>query len=517
MSRSAMNVSCALMSAIASCAVVSACSIISGLDDYSLIDDSAEVGTAGGGGVGQSMTVGTAGTGGSGASVGSGGTGGAGGSPACGGSWAMKIAQAFSVTQPVGLDIDSQGNIILATGFVGLTDIDGEVFDAGIGADVLIVKRNEAGLPRWAKSFGSTDKSRADFAADVAIDAAGDVLLTGVCDSDINFGGAGEDLSLPSGLNTFIARLGSDGPHSWSWGYPSGAAMSMALSGQDVIVAGYITADLILPGAQNPPPFGGGADAAIIKIDGSDGQHVWARTFSDTNATIQEAGDVAVDALGNILVAGSFEDAVDFGGGNVFSATGTDGFVTKLSPGGVTTWVRPITGAGGQSTRSIGTYGGEVIVAGHFTGSVVAGMLSRTIAGSRNHMFLAKLDGDGEPVWLQAFGDPTEDQGAHSAYVDSQGRIFLTGIFRGELDLGGGVVLQDGGHASIFVGIFAPDGTALQGSVIGAGADLYSSRIAVDACGNIVLAGVFDGSLDFDGQVLADGAGVEIFLAKFTL
>ena len=41
---------------------------------------------------------------------------------------------------------------------------------------------------------------------------------------------------------------------------------------------------------------------------------------------------VAVDSLGNVSIAGSFQDAVDYGGGPLTSAGASDGFVALYDP-----------------------------------------------------------------------------------------------------------------------------------------------------------------------------------------
>jgi hypothetical protein len=82
--------------------------------------------------------------------------------------------------------------------------------------------------------------------------------------------------------------------------------------------------------------FGGGplaslgvGDVFVAKLD-TDGGHLWSKRFG--NASDEAAAGVATDSAGNVLVAGHFDGAIDFGGGPLNNAGGGDVFVVKLAP-----------------------------------------------------------------------------------------------------------------------------------------------------------------------------------------
>lgn len=61
-----------------------------------------------------------------------------------------------------------------------------------------------------------------------------------------------------------------------------------------------------------------------------DGAPIWSNRFGA--ALSQEALCVAVDAAGNAVVSGRFNESVDFGGGTLTSAGRYDIFVAKFEP-----------------------------------------------------------------------------------------------------------------------------------------------------------------------------------------
>ena len=176
----------------------------------------------------------------------------------------------------------------------------------------------------WSKGFGDGSHQAAEA---VAVDASGNVIVTGNFEGTVDFGG-GALTSAGSG-DIFVAKFGSDGAHLWSKCFGDGSikiayAVVDDASG-NVIVTGYI---------EDTVDFGGGAltsaggwDIFVAKF-GSEGAHLWSKRFGDGSDQAAEA--VAVDASGNAMVTGYFDGTVDFGGGALTSAGSFDIFVAKF-------------------------------------------------------------------------------------------------------------------------------------------------------------------------------------------
>jgi hypothetical protein len=117
------------------------------------------------------------------------------------------------------------------------------------------------------------------------------------------------------------------------------------------------------------------------------GQHLWSKRFGD--ATLQAGVSAALDGIGNALVTGYFNGAVDFGGGPLASAGGGDFFVAKLDPAG-------------------------------------------------------------QPLWSKRYGDASYQYWIGRVAADSFGNVLLTGSFEGSVDFGG-LPLQNAGGCDLFV------------------------------------------------------------------
>ena len=75
-----------------------------------------------------------------------------------------------------------------------------------------------------------------------------------------------------------------------------------------------------------------------------------------------------VDGSGNVLVTGTFEGTVDFGGGPLTSTGVSDIFLAKYDPNGNHIWSQRFGGTSSESVRAIAVDGsGNVLVTGSFT------------------------------------------------------------------------------------------------------------------------------------------------------
>jgi len=124
----------------------------------------------------------------------------------------------------------------------------------------------------------------------------------------------------------------------------------------------------------------------------------------------------------------------------------------------------------------------------------------------------------GSHLWSKRFGSTGEDSG-HGVAVDSSGNVVVTGFFQGTVDFGGGG-LTSAGELDIFVAKFSgADGSHLWSKRFGSTAFEEGREVAVDGSGNVVVTGLFEGTVDFGGGGLTSVGRYDrhdIFVAKFS-
>jgi hypothetical protein len=138
----------------------------------------------------------------------------------------------------------------------------------------------------------------------------------------------------------------------------------VADSNGDVYVTGFYSASLTL--GSTTLTNRGGQDVFIVKLDGSTGSPVWARSLGGTTS---DAGNgVAVDnVLGSLFVAGSVSSTWSAGSFNYTSFGSTDAFIAQLdtSSGNFTSAIR-IGGTAADVAQGIDVNDlGEPVAAGY--------------------------------------------------------------------------------------------------------------------------------------------------------
>jgi len=120
----------------------------------------------------------------------------------------------------------------------------------------------------------------------------------------------------------------------------------------------------------------------------------------------------------------------------------------------------------------------------------------------------------GQVLLSSQYGGPESDS-ASSVAVDSNGNIYLTGVYRNLVDFGGGTLPSFLGN-NIFIASFTASGAHRWSKGFG-GSDTESGRVvAVDSNNNVYITGHFRGSVDFGGTAKTSAGLDDIFLMSFT-
>ena len=240
---------------------------------------------------------------------------------------------------------DSSSNLYFGGPFSGTFSFGGPNVTGTV--DVYVAKLSNTGEWIWSKDFGDASNQ---YCNALVVDNNGNVFIAGyIHEGTINFGGS--DLT---GIgDCYLAKFNSNGAHQWSqrFGLDANPQDGRALAvdaGNNVIFAGHFFGQV---------DFGGGSltssgvhDLFLAKFNNG-GDHLWSRKFG--NSLNQQTPLVAVDLDDNIVYAGQFDGTVDFGGGNLSSAGGTDAFVARLGGDPFEPLITSITDIGNDQGRKV--------------------------------------------------------------------------------------------------------------------------------------------------------------------
>jgi hypothetical protein len=396
----------------------------------------------------------------------------------------------------VWMDTDGSGNVIATGGFESSIDFGGGALTGGW--DIYLAKLNPSGGHVWSASYGSPFSI--DVAWDVTVDGSNNIVLSGMTEGGLDFGG------FPLDGACYLAKFNTGGTHVWSQSFPmtSNSIFNEVDGTGNIIVAGFFPQ--VDPGPD--VDFGGGvlADAFshVAKFNSS-GSHLWSAPLGDTLNQVY-VRSVAADGSDNILLAGSMSaGTVNFGGGNL---VGPGIVLVKLTGSGNHIWSKRFgDGLAIQEATAVAVDGANnIVITGNFGSTVDFGGGGL----SSGPIFLAKFNSAGAHIWSQQY------QGeAYAVDVTTAGEIAIGGVFTGTIDLGGGT-LSSGPGADIFLARFDSSGAHQWSANFGNNTNSqFFYRAVFDVSGDLVATGPMEGSVDFGGGALTNAGKTDLFIAKF--
>jgi hypothetical protein len=246
---------------------------------------------------------------------------------------------------------------------------------------------------------------------------------------------------------------------------------------------------------------------------------LWGKSF--TGPTNVQTMRIAVDTSGNVVLAGSFQNSVNFGGGMLsVSGSAPDIFLAKFDNKGNYGWAYRYGDAQAQVVNAVATdSAGNIIIAGKFAGTLNLGTGANLMAGGSNtsNMFVAEFSPGGGLLWGVASENAFLSEATDVA-IDPSGNVIVVGYFHGSMNLGGDTLVSAGGN-DIFIAKYDGTGKFLWGRRYGDAAEQQTSNggvrgvVALDAS-TILVGGTFGGLLDFGGGAMVSATGSDIFAVK---
>ena len=225
-------------------------------------------------------------------------------------------------------------------------------------------------------------------------------------------------------------------------------------------------------------------------------------------------GGIAIDPRdGSVVVGGSFSGATDFGGGTL-TAVEVDAFVVKYDRSGKHVWSKRFGEAGNQYVSSVAIDAtGAIYIGGNVSGTADFGG-GPLVSKGGSDPYVAKLDSSGAHVWSKIYGDAADPQYVSGIALTPSGQLMVAGLFRGTVNLGGADLVSTG-ELNSFLGKLEPSGAHVWSKRFGNPPGDDFSAIATDKDGAVIVVGAVFGSIDFGGGSVAPVGSLDSFVAKF--
>jgi len=303
----------------------------------------------------------------------------------------------------------------------------------------------------WVHQFGTQER---DAATDIAVDGAGNVLVSGITSGDLAGRNHGDDAILrkltSAGRVVWTRQYGTPRDHEYAYGIAVDAAGYIATVGETDWVS------------------------TIVRRFDAAGNALWSARIALDDETYGEG--VAVDEGRDVIVVGSVE--ID----DTYVA-----YVGKFGPDGTRLWLQLIEAGVRTATYGSGVAvdgGSNVIIVGVTTGDLADPLFSRRASDA----FVRKLDSDGNERWTRQLGTSEGDRAVGVA-VDREGNIVVAGT------TGGGLVGANRGETDVFASKYDADGDEVWARQLGTSKRDVASGVAVDGHGDVYVSGRTSGWL----------------------
>lgn len=345
-----------------------------------------------------------------------------------------RATESLFVNEAMDIETDAAGNSYVTGYITGQTNFSASnsFANAPGNGDIFVAKYASNGLLQWVRKFGG---SFSDRAYDLALDASGNVYITGQFFGTVNFDG-NSITSVSGSKDIFLAKLDNSGTAIWAiaeggtgpenaYGITIDAGGNCILTGQyqgNSTIAGQNFVSMTDPGTGLPS-----YDLFISKYDPA-GNALWVQTGV---AKYDDRGlAVTTDASNNIYLSGQFSDTLLLAGQTFYYNSANIGLVARFSPTGTLNWFNTLR-AGFSLPYDLEVRGSNLFIAGDCKGNLFYSNNGSTVVTPTaydNTIYVVKTALSGQHVWTSVIGSDN-NVSAKSISVDGAQGSFVTGSF----------------------------------------------------------------------------------------
>lgn len=417
--------------------------------------------------------------------------------PDCVASWSFRFGDADD-QQANAVAITQDDGVVIVGRFRGTLDFGVTPLKSAGEHDAFVARLDRRGAVVWSLAFGGPG---ADGATSVAVDHAGDILVSGFFSSTAVF--AGQSLTATAGADAFVVKLTDAGKLRWAKRFGNDydqLALGVAPGNHDeVLVTGCMSGYMDI-GLGAPLTSVDSSDAFTLRLD-PDGNSLWGGSGGGVGTDCGYR--IVADADNNMLVAGAFESSLTVD--QIYYSKGQkDIFVAALTPQGTPLWTRTYGGLNDDFPGSLlSEPWGEVVLAGSYSGTVDFQGTKPLTSAADLDPFVMTLGSAGATKWIRGLGGAEAERVVTGA-LDSAGDVLVAGYSGppGSLDVD--AFVSKTSRAGDFRWTTRWEGTG----------PTETRGLAVDSKDDVVIVGRLSGTLRIAGRDLTSAGGDDIFIAK---
>jgi len=239
------------------------------------------------------------------------------------------------------------------------------------------------------------------------------------------------------------------------------------------------------------------------------GEVVWTKLIEGSNA--KNSSSPITDQEKNIYLTGSFSDTLFIDNQLLIAQAREDIFIGKWDQNGQLLWLKNY-GIDGlnRATQIAITQTNDVIIGGSFKGTIAINKDTITANTPDFDVFIAALDKNGTPKWLQKAGGVLEDN-LNSLALDQEDNCYVVGQYTGRLTLSEDIeITTEGFNENGFLLKYDLAGTPLWAKSIGG--TNFETATAILADEELTISGYFEKELSIDDLTIKAAGSLNGFI-----
>ena len=335
-----------------------------------------------------------------------------------------------------GISVDAKGNTYVTADIIGTVTINGKARKSRGFRDIVFYKLDPKGKELWFTQFGDEDD---ETTFDLTLDNRGGLIANGMYGFGKQISKVGNEdyLTLTMKLDTKTGKI------LWRKTFGSGGGNEVKTDSKGNIYASFMSYKGLTvnnkfypsPGnnanpSAHPIKGGGNQTAYLIKMDPQGNAQWVVATESSNNERIRAVGVGYNDT--RIVVGFEYWKGLKVGGVLYQLPKGTSGSRAAyivLNQKGKILNTTILNSTGPANIRAAGGYDSGLYISGFFNGTTNLSGRQLTSKG-KNDTLLAKIDRQGDPIWIRTLGNKESEPGGELAVTDT-GDLFLTGTYSG--------------------------------------------------------------------------------------
>lgn len=426
--------------------------------------------------------------------------------------WAQSAGGTYYPEEGRAIVSDQDGNVYVTGTHRNFAFFDWFPITSTGGGDIFLTKFDQQGTFQWVIRLGGsgTDKGNG-----LSLDGQGNIFLAGQADLTAGpFQGihpAQGGFGSRHLLDGIIAKYAPDANLQWIKAidgtvYTIARDIAADANGNSYTVGtfdGLCYFDLDTTATQ------GQDDIFITRIDAFGGIQ-WAKSFGGTGDEGNPHVEIAPN--GDAIVAASFEGTAYFGNDSLVSYHSKDLLLVRYNSSGNVLWQRSYSGRGAQAVEGLALdASGNIVIAGHFEDTLWLGN-DMLISKGYSDIFAARFDGLGNPVSAISLGS-SGNESVGDLGLARGSRLVIGGSFNDHIPLGNDTIWASGASDAFLISIDTA-WNVLWGKSTGVNDREHGLGASVDPMGNGFIAGFYTSKAIFGQDTLQTNGFEEIFFAK---